>query len=281
MWGFKDKSTAERLKQLASSLKPIGKESMAFPDVRQPSLRTYIASPVGRIPGARRVFTVDSDNHLTWRLELGKGDVVIHQRDTDTSHDSFRTKARRYATQRDPKTRINPVIRTAFNVCPVDIEGNGTGTDIGCPDIILFCAEDFQGDLYIVSACPFQCESSSSSTSSTSDEYDEYDEDENECQAPEDVTVVTRVALSGPSLTIDGATLHFVDGKYCGATRKGCGNFDLDSGTEGYDEYPDDEYEKEEGGNDNLTVTINLCNIICPPPTDEGSSSEGNDPYCP
>ncbi|MDO4571142.1 MAG: hypothetical protein Q4D38_12205, partial [Planctomycetia bacterium] len=248
MWGFREKSTAQKLKQIADSLKPVGKEDMAFPEVRQPSLRTYIASPVGTIPGAKRVYAVDSDNHATWRLELGRGDVVIHQRDTDASTVSFLTKARRFATQSDPNLRINPVIRTAFNMCPIDIVGNGTGLDVGCPDVILFCAEDFQGDLYIVSVCPFLCEipSSSSSSSSSSGSW----ENEEECRATEDVNVVTSVSFSGTSLEFECATLHFVEGKYCGSTQKGCGNFDND-----------DFSSDEQSGSEYRTLTINLCDI--------------------
>ena len=169
MWGFADKETAEALKKLVDPVKPSGKDVEILPGKKTPPLRAYLAHPAGAISGAIRIKSEDSDGNVLYRLQLGVGEVFIHQRDKEGQTERNWTMPRRYPSKYEPNVREIPVKRKAYNLCPEPIAlVDGDGLNVGCPDTMLFCVEDILGDLYIVKVCEYECSSSSSSSSSSS-----------------------------------------------------------------------------------------------------------------
>ena len=151
MYGFEKKDTAEKLKKLVEpSFERTNAEQAGWVTQGGPQIRAYVAQPITDIPGAQRLKLQDSDGHIYFRPLLGKGLVYIHERDIDGALPADFTKVRRYPLRSDPNTRVEPYIRTAYNLCPETIIGDGDGENLNCPDTMLFCVEDIKGDLYIV-----------------------------------------------------------------------------------------------------------------------------------
>lgn len=170
MYGFEKKETAEKLKKLVDpAFEPTAAERLQWTTEGAPQIRAYLAQPVEDIPGARRVKVTDSDGFSYNRLILGKGLVYIHERDVDGSEPADFNKVRRYPTRSDPSKRVEPYVRTAYNLCSETVYGDGSGESLGGLDSMLFCVEDIKGDLYIVKVCEYESLSSSSSGSSSSE----------------------------------------------------------------------------------------------------------------
>lgn len=238
MWGFEDKETALALKKLVNPVKPDGTELERLPTKSVPPLRAYLAHPASAISGAIRIKSEDSDGNVLYRLQLGVGEVYIHQRDKDGIIEKNWTKPRRYANQYNPQVREIPVKRMAYNLCPEPVAlVDGDGLNVGCMDTMLFCVEDILGDLFIVKVCEFQeCGSSSSSSSSWSSSSSNSSSSNNSssssssessegssscscdcgCNATANVPFVSSLHLSGGTLIAQTGELKFKKGKFCG-----------------------------------------------------------------
>lgn len=260
MWGFADKETAEALKKLVDPVKPSGKDVEILPSKKTPPLRAYLAHPAGPISGAIRIKSEDSDGNVLYRLQLGVGEVYIHQRDKEGQTERNWTMPRRYPSKYDPNVREIPVKRKAYNLCPEPIAlVDGDGLNVGCPDTMLFCVEDILGDLYIVKVCEYECSSSSSSSSSSSgnssSEGSSSESDSSEssrsskgsssesegsesessscddckcgCHETGEVPFVSGIEMSGGTLIAQMGILKFKNGKFCGWEADGVQNINL------------------------------------------------------
>lgn len=286
MYGFEKRSTAEKLKKLVEPSAETYKEKVGYTTQGAPQIRAYVAQPVTDIPGAIRIKCDDSDGHVYYRPLLGKGLVYIHERDVDGSVPADYTKVRRYPTISDPQRRVEPYIRTAYNLCPETIIADGDGQSLGCPDTMLFCVEDIKGDLYIVKVCQWDCFSSSSSFSSggssssgessgaegssssegssgseassgTESESGGSESASGFCRESADVPFVSSINFSGGVISWETGIMHFRNGHFCG--------YETDGGGEGSGD-------DSQGGKDGRRINrIDLCNLECP-------SSSGSNP---
>lgn len=281
MYGFENRETAEKLKKLVDpAFEPTAPEQMQWETRGAPQIRAYVAQPVTDIPGAQRLKLQDSDGHVYYRPLLGKGLVYIHERDVDGSAPADWTKVRRYPTRSDPQKRIEPYIRTAYNLCPENIIGDGDGENLNCPDTMLFCVEDIKGDLYIVKVCQWDCFSSSSSEGSSSSGGSSSEGGSGEsssseggsseesgrsaesssgyCRESADVPFVSSISFEGGILTWSAGFLHFRNGHFCGYE------------TDGGDGSGSDQ--RRQGG-EGRGGRLDLCNLECPSSSSSGSGS--------
>lgn len=287
MYGFEKRETAEKLKKLVDpAFEPTPPERLQWENRGAPQIRAYVAQPITDIPGAQRLKLQDSDGHVFYRPLLGKGLVYIHERDVDGSIPADWTKVRRYPTRSDPQTRIEPYIRTAYNLCPETIIGDGDGENLNCPDTMLFCVEDIKGDLYIVKVCQWDCFSSSSSEGSSSSggssseggsgsesssaggsESGSFEDSGGSsggfCRESADVPFVSSISFENGVLSWSAGFLHFRNGHFCG--------YDTDGGGDGSGS------DQRRQGGDGRGGRLDLCNLECGSSSGSGGSSSGSE----
>ena len=152
VYGFKDKQTAQVLKQVARERTTQARgylgwgptwDTWATPDgkVQLPGRklkehRAYIVVAQSIIPGATVV---------NGKLYLGVGTACVYRRNQE--------HGTRIDQQKDEETS-EAVKVTVYNFCPEPIEPIGSCDKIECNDAVLFVVQDQWGDLYIVEKCP-------------------------------------------------------------------------------------------------------------------------------
>jgi len=170
IFAFQDRDIAATLKQMAIERKgtPLtnrgGKSGQ--PPQRPTFIRSYLAVPNERIPGAVRIYGPDTNidsltNEYTtyrWRLKLGSGLCTLHQRNLypwdQTDHADANDGSNLYTR---PAVDLNrtTIQRRVYNFSSEAIEVNeNPGDDMPCGDQapILYVVEDMWGSKK--SPCP-------------------------------------------------------------------------------------------------------------------------------
>lgn len=134
---------------------------LSIPARKLPALRAYVVVPKETIPGARLV-----DNQIV----MGSGIACLMERDVEGSAGSNSETLK--ASTWDSGSGEERVEVTVYNLCQEAIEPDTSQgsheCDVSCNDIVLFCVQDMNGDLFIVKECDLPSCSSSSSMSSAS-----------------------------------------------------------------------------------------------------------------
>jgi hypothetical protein len=186
--GFKERSVAATLKQMATDYKTQPKRNRGGLGINNPNavthhpIRSFLAVPNQRIPGSIRIFGPDTEidgNHnqyvtYRWHLHLGSGICTLHKRNMfpwdDQTYDDAQDGSKLITRPMVDESRNTIQVRVYnFSPDPIEVPENvddGIPCDYQGP--ILYVVQDVWGDYYAVKEISMPCTSSSSSAESSS-----------------------------------------------------------------------------------------------------------------